>query len=223
MSDMGEKASPSMRYLARRTCPAIELYQYPSGRPHADGLAQPRCVVRCPTSRHSARPAASAFPIALRIGASTMNLLDILSPKAIKVPLVATEKKAVIGELVDVLTGAGFVKDGEALKQVVWQREQQRTTGIGEGLAIPHGKSASSPNLVMAIGRPAEPIDFDAIDKRPVRLVVLLVSPPEKTADHIQALGKLSRMMSDPSMRLAAYNAESANDLYQLFKTAEQG
>lgn len=151
-----------------------------------------------------------------------MNLLDILSPKAIKVPLVSTEKKAVIFELVDLLSDAKLIKEPETLKRVVWEREQQRTTGIGEGLAIPHGKSTCSPNLVMAIGRPAEPIDFDAIDKRPVRLVVLLASPPEKTADHIQALGKISRMMADPNTRIAAYNAESSEELYELFASAEK-
>jgi mannitol/fructose-specific phosphotransferase system IIA component (Ntr-type) len=153
---------------------------------------------------------------------ATMNLLDILSPKSIKVPLEQTEKKAVITELVDLLAGAKLISDTETIKRVVWEREQQRTTGIGEGLAIPHGKSRSSPQLVMAVGRPAEPIDFDAIDKRPVRLIVLLVSPPEKTADHIQALGKISRMMSDPATRNAAYNAESAEALFEIFKNAEK-
>jgi fructose-specific phosphotransferase system IIA component len=151
-----------------------------------------------------------------------MNLLDILSPKSIKVPLQATEKKAVITELVDLLADAKLIKDRETIKKVVWEREQQRTTGIGEGLAIPHGKSRASDSLVMAIGRPAEPIDFDAIDKRPVRLVVLLVSPPEKTAEHIQALGKISRMMSDPGTRNAVYNAESAESLYEIFKNSEK-
>ncbi len=146
-----------------------------------------------------------------------MNLLDILSPRAIKVPLESREKKAVIGELVDLLVAAKLINDGETLKHVVWEREQQRTTGIGEGLAIPHGKSNVSESLVMAIGRPAEPIDFDAIDKRPVRLVVLLASPPDKTADHIQALGKISRMMSDPATRTTAYEAQNAQELYELF------
>ncbi len=151
-----------------------------------------------------------------------MNLLDILSPSAIKVPLENTDKKAVVFELVDLLAESGKIRNPEELKRIVWEREQQRTTGIGEGLAIPHGKSSSSDQLVMAIGKPAEPIDFDAIDKRPVRLVVLLVSPPEKTADHIQALGKISRMMSDPATRLAAYNAETVDDLFELFEQVER-
>lgn len=151
-----------------------------------------------------------------------MNLLDILSPSTIKVPLENTDKKAVIFELVDVLAATGKIENPDELKRVVWEREQQRTTGIGEGLAIPHGKSRCSDELVMAIGKPAEPIDFDSIDKRPVRLVVLLASPPEKTADHIQALGKISRMMSDPATRTSAYNAETVDDLFDLFVQTER-
>jgi fructose-specific phosphotransferase system IIA component len=151
-----------------------------------------------------------------------MNLLDILSPSTIKVPLENTDKKAVIFELVDLLAATGKIENPDELKRVVWEREQQRTTGIGEGLAIPHGKSRCSDELVMAIGKPAEPIDFDSIDKRPVRLVVLLASPPEKTADHIQALGKISRMMSDPATRTAAYNAETVDDLFDLFVQTER-
>ena len=109
------------------------------------------------------------------------------------------------------------------LKKVVWEREVQRTTGIGEGLAIPHGKSNSSKNLVIAVGRPNEPLEFGAIDNKPVRLIVLLASPPDKTSDHIQALGKISRLMADPKFRMAAYTAPNAEAMYQLFEKAEKG
>lgn len=151
-----------------------------------------------------------------------MNITDILSPEAVKVPLASTEKKPVIDELVDLLDAAGLISDADTLKQVVWEREQQRSTGIGDGLAIPHGKSTCSKDLVMAIGRPAAPIDFESLDDRKVELIVLLASPPDRTADHIQALGKISRMMSDPKIREAAYGAASAESLYQLFKDAEK-
>src|SRR5688572_23084888 len=114
-----------------------------------------------------------------------MNILDILSPQAIKVPLQSTDKKAAIDELVDHAASAGLIINADALKKIVWEREQQRTTGIGEGLAIPHGKSNASKKLVIAIGRPAQPIDFGAIDNKPVKLIVLLASPPDKTSDHI--------------------------------------
>src|SRR6266850_1489440 len=109
-----------------------------------------------------------------------MNLTDILPQKAVKVPLTGRDKKAVIDELVDLLASTGLVTDAAALKQAVWEREQQRSTGIGDGLAIPHGKSNCTKNLVMAVGRPAEPIEFDALDNKKVRLVVLLASPPHR-------------------------------------------
>jgi fructose-specific phosphotransferase system IIA component len=163
-----------------------------------------------------------AWVTVLSGGPFTMNITDILSPEAVKVPLTCTEKKAVIDEMVDLLGEASLIDDPDTLKQVVWEREQQRSTGIGDGLAIPHGKSTCAKDLVMAIGRPAEPIEFQSLDGRKVELVVLLASPPDRTADHIQALGKISRMMSDQRIREAAYGAPSAEALYRLFKEAEK-
>lgn len=150
-----------------------------------------------------------------------INLLDILSPKAVKVPLEAGEKEAAIDELIDLLRDRRLIQDAKALKRAVWEREQQRSTGIGEGLAIPHGKCTCSESLVMAVGRPAEPVEFGAIDRKPVRLIVLLASPPSRTSDHIQALGKISRLMSRPEFRDAAYHAESPEELFRLFEDAE--
>ncbi|MBL8757669.1 MAG: PTS sugar transporter subunit IIA [Phycisphaerae bacterium] len=150
-----------------------------------------------------------------------MNLLDILTPECIKAPTVATDKRGVIDELVDALAAAGRVAGADALKDAVWTREQTRTTGIGHGLAIPHGKSAGVSSLAMAIGKPPAPIDFQAIDAKPVRLVILLASPPDKTADHIQALAKISKYMMMESFREQMYAAPSAAEIYQLLKTHE--
>ena len=150
-----------------------------------------------------------------------MNILDKLSPDAIKVPLESTDKRSAINELIDVLATNGHVGDAPELKRVVWEREQQRSTGIGEGLAIPHGKSDASEDLLIAVGHPSAPIDFEAIDGKPVQLIVLLISPPDKTAEHIQALGKISRMMADPTTREAAYACPSAEALYELFRQHE--
>ncbi len=151
-----------------------------------------------------------------------MNLIDILSPDAVKVPLTAEDKKSAIEELVDLLAEVRSIKNPDALKVAVWQREQQRTTGIGDGLAIPHGKCNSTTELHVALGRPRTPLDFDSVDKRPVHLIILLASPPDKTSEHIQALGKISRLMADPQFREAAYGADTAEALYQLFKDAEK-
>lgn len=150
-----------------------------------------------------------------------MNLLDILSPESIKIPLAATDRQAAIDELIDLLAEQSLIHDPQKLKQVVWEREQQRSTGIGEGIAIPHGKSECSENLVMAIGRPKGAIDFHSVDRKPVKLIFLLASPPEKTSDHIQALGKISRIMVDADFRERAYVVDDAETLYEMIREAE--
>ncbi len=145
-----------------------------------------------------------------------MQLSEILTVECVRSPLENDGKHEVICELVDLLVDAGRVSDGEALKDAVWTREQTRTTGIGHGLAIPHGKCEGISELTMAIGKPALPLDFEAIDNQPVRLVVLLASPPNKTSDHIQALAQVSRMMTDEDFRQNIYDAEDAAAIYEL-------
>ncbi len=151
-----------------------------------------------------------------------MNLLDILSPQCVIAPLASMDKRGVINELVDVLAAAGKVSDAQGLKDAVWTREQTRTTGIGHGLAIPHGKSAGMPALAMAIGKPANPMDFEAIDGQPVKLVVLLASPPDRTSDHIQALARISRLMTMDDFRNSIYSAKDANEIYALLESKER-
>lgn len=150
-----------------------------------------------------------------------MNLLDILKPEYIRAPLAASDKQGVIHELVDLLASAGAVSTPQELKDAVWSREQTRTTGIGHGLAIPHGKCAGLSGLAMAIGKPAAPLEFDALDGQPVRLVVLLASPPDRTSDHIQALARISKLMAAEELRSKIYAAGSAEEIYTLLKERE--
>jgi mannitol/fructose-specific phosphotransferase system IIA component (Ntr-type) len=76
--------------------------------------------------------------------------------------------------------------------------------------------------LAMAIGKPAQAMEFAAIDQRPVRLIVLLASPPDRTSDHIQALAKISRLMTDATFREKLFNAESSDELFSLLAAQEQ-
>ncbi len=146
-----------------------------------------------------------------------MNLLDHLQLETMRVMLDSTDRKGAIFELVDALSEARSIANGDNIKQLVWERELQRTTGIGEGLAIPHARCDHLDSLVMAMGRPATPIDFSSPDKRPVELVILLVSPSDNTADHIQALGRISRLMVDRTFRETAYATETAQALFDHF------
>src|SRR5688572_1297465 len=109
-----------------------------------------------------------------------MRLSEILKPQNIKVPLAAKTKSEAIAELVQVLADSGDVTDAKKVLDAVMEREATRTTGIGNGLAIPHGKCNGTGNLVMAIGKAATPIDFQAIDGRPVSIIWMLASPPDK-------------------------------------------
>ena len=143
-----------------------------------------------------------------------MKLTDILSPTCVKVPLAASDKSGVIVELIDLLVANGLTHDRDGLLVPVLAREATRTTGIGHGLAIPHAKSDNVSKLVMAVGKPAEPIDFDSIDREPVTVVVLLVGPPDQTGPHIQALARISRLMLMDKFRSAVARAQSADELY---------
>ncbi len=143
-----------------------------------------------------------------------MKLTDILSPTCVKVPLAASDKGGVIAELIDLLVANGLTHDRDGLLEPVLAREATRTTGIGHGLAIPHAKSDNVSQLVMAVGKPAEPIDFDSIDREPVTVVVLLVGPPDQTGPHIQALARISRLMLMDKFRSAIARAQSADELY---------
>jgi mannitol/fructose-specific phosphotransferase system IIA component (Ntr-type) len=151
-----------------------------------------------------------------------MRLTEILKPANIKVPLAATAKVDAITELVDLLAANGELLDAKRVVDAVLDREATRTTGIGNGLAIPHGKCAGTNHLVMAIGKPAQPIEFQAIDGRPVTIIWMLASPPEMTTPHIQALARISRLMTVDKFRLALNAATSGDEVYNLIVEQEK-
>ncbi len=150
-----------------------------------------------------------------------MLLTDILTEDRIKVPLASTAKDAIIAELVDTLVAGGAVSDREKALQAVMERERTRTTGIGNGLAVPHGKSPAVSDLVMAIGRPAQPVDFASIDSKPVSLVVMLISPPDRTGPHIQALAHISRLLSIDAFRKKLLEAKDAHAMFEAIREHE--
>src|SRR5580698_1349798 len=150
-----------------------------------------------------------------------MRLTEILKPQNIKVPLVSTAKSDAIGELVQLLADNHEVNDAKKVLDAVLEREATRTTGIGNGLAIPHGKCNGTDHLVMAIGRPATPVDFQAIDGRPVNLIWLLSSPPDKTGPHIHALARISRLMTIDKFRVALAAAKSSQEMYDAIISQE--
>lgn len=150
-----------------------------------------------------------------------MKLIESLQPQCVKVPLDAAEKSAAIRELVDLLARAGIIADRESVYQAVLERESRRSTGIGMGLAVPHAKSTAVTRIIMAVGKPAQPIQFDSRDSQPVSLIVLLISPPEQTGAHIQALAHISRLITIPHVREAIENARTSGELYGVITQQE--
>ena len=150
-----------------------------------------------------------------------MRLIEILKPANIKIPLESKTKAEAIGELVSVLEASGDVTDKKKVLDAVLEREATRTTGIGNGLAIPHGKCQGTKDLVMAIGRAGTPIDFQAIDGRPVSIIWMLASPPDKTGPHIHALARISRLMTIDKFRAALLQAKTPQEAYDIIIAQE--
>ena len=150
-----------------------------------------------------------------------MILTQILQPTCVKVPLQGKDKQSVLIELVDLLDANGLLLDKKVALDAILAREQTRSTGIGSGIAIPHGKCNAVKKLVMAIGTAREPIDFASVDGKPVTIIILLVSPADQTGPHIQALAKISRLMLDEEFKQTLEKADSAEEVYELMSSKE--
>ncbi len=150
-----------------------------------------------------------------------MLLTQILQPSCVIVPLEGKDKESVITELVEVLDSNGLLLDKKVALDAVFTREQTRSTGIGSGIAIPHGKCKAVKELVMTFGVAGKPIDFASVDGKPVTIIILLVSPADQTGPHIQALARISRLMLDEQFRQSLETATSADEVYELLYNKE--
>ena len=148
-------------------------------------------------------------------------LTDILTPVRVQVPLLATTKEEVLRELVQAIVASGCASEGEEVLRVVQNREQVLSTGIGHGVALPHGKTDACPELVIAAGVTREPVEFDALDGEPVRIVFLLVGPESTAGAHIKALSRISRLVRQPELRMGLLDADDADSFLEVLREAE--
>ncbi|HAI13232.1 MAG TPA: hypothetical protein DCM28_16100 [Phycisphaerales bacterium] len=145
-----------------------------------------------------------------------MLLTDLLHPDCIEVPLVCKNKQDAIFQLIDTLAQKHNLTDAQQLKDAVWERENTRTTGMGFHIAIPHGKTSSCDKLIMGVGIPQEPLEFGSVDGKPVKLILLLISPADQTKEHIQVLSAVSRMLVIEDVREAFFHAKEKPEVYDL-------
>ena len=145
-----------------------------------------------------------------------MHLSELLNSKAIEVNLRSREKREIIAELVENLEKAhGLSSGGEILDRVL-KREGMMSTGIGNGIAIPHGKLPELNKLYGLFARLEKPIDFDAVDDQPVDLIFLLLAPEGAGADHLKALARVSRLLRDRKTCEKLRGSDEAEALYSL-------
>jgi PTS system nitrogen regulatory IIA component len=144
-----------------------------------------------------------------------MDLVDILAPNGVVANSRATSKKQILQDLARKaaeLTGA----EERAIFDVLLERERLGTTGVGNGIAIPHGKLAGLKRLWGVFARLEKPVDFEAIDEQPVDLVFLLLAPEGAGADHLKALAKVSRLLRDRRICEKLRGSEKPDALYAL-------
>ena len=128
---------------------------------------------------------------------------------------------ATLGEIAQRLESAGDVKDGAALTQRLLEREKLGCTGLGNGLAIPHCKLADLEGVLVAVAVVPAGVDFGALDGRPVRVILVVLSPADSPAGHLQALARISRLVKTPGVAEAILSASSPDEVSRLLREAE--
>jgi PTS system nitrogen regulatory IIA component len=145
-----------------------------------------------------------------------MKITDILDKESVIAELSARDKKSVLEELVSIMVEHGRLRDKEKTVEVLLERERLGSTGIGDGIAIPHGKLKEIQSIICSFGRTRAGVDFQSIDEKPTYLFFLLLAPEDSASEHLQALARLSRLLKDDRMRKRLLEADSKEDIYRI-------
>jgi mannitol/fructose-specific phosphotransferase system IIA component (Ntr-type) len=147
-----------------------------------------------------------------------LKLADHLSVSQVRVPLGSSTKGEVLRELVALLPSANTNEARETILESVLERESKMSTGIGQGVAIPHGRSELIPDMEMSFGISRVPIEFDSLDGKPVEIFFLIVTTPSKAGAHLQALARISRMLASERLRDGLAEVRTAEGVLELFR-----
>jgi nitrogen PTS system EIIA component len=149
-----------------------------------------------------------------------MKIIDILSKDRIVPSLASRGKRDVIEELVGVLPTDGL--EPGRLVQVLMEREKLGSTGIGDGVAIPHGKLGEVTRVLAAFGRSKTGVEFDSLDGRPAHLFFLLVAPEDSAGIHLKALARISRLFKDSQFRHSLMTAKDQDELFRIVRGEDE-
>jgi PTS system nitrogen regulatory IIA component len=151
-----------------------------------------------------------------------MKISELINDRLIIPKFTGKSKKQVLEELAKHLALNKKNIDPDELLRVLIEREKLGSTGIGDGVAIPHGKLNGLENIILVFGKSNEGIDFDSIDGRPVNLIFLLVAPSNSAGVHLKALARLSRLLKDKNFRQELLDASDAQSLYNIIANEDE-
>ena len=151
-----------------------------------------------------------------------MELTEFITPQLIILELKANKKVDAIKELIDLIDKAGYVSDTETFLKSVLEREKVGSTGIGKGIAIPHSRTSTVREVVVAIGRSKEGIEFDSLDGKPVNLIFLIAAPIESGGLYLKALARLSRLLRYQEFRNELLEAQAVEDIINIISAEEK-
>jgi PTS system nitrogen regulatory IIA component len=153
-----------------------------------------------------------------------MKINDFLCPKAISADLKGATKKEIIEELVGLLINAGVVdkKSKPKLMEVLLAREALGSTAIGQGIAIPHGKSEHVGKLIASLGVSKRGVDFDSLDGEPAHIFFLLLAPIDSAGPHLKALARISRLLKDKYFRESLKNVKDEKSVLELLEQEDK-
>ncbi|MDT8394910.1 MAG: PTS sugar transporter subunit IIA [bacterium] len=151
-----------------------------------------------------------------------MKIVDFLTFSDVISDLRATTREGVLREMVDHLKEAGKITDSNRLVEILLDREMLGNTGIGYGVAIPHGRLEGLKDILLVFGKSVDGIEFDAHDGQPVNLFFLLVAPEDSAGLHLKALARISRIVKNPECREALLESGDSESLFQVIQAEDE-
>lgn len=150
-----------------------------------------------------------------------MKISDILTEDLVVTNLEGNSKHDIIDAMITIVAKSPKVTDVEKVRTAIFEREKIMSTGVGNGFAIPHGKTDAVTDIVAAFAVTAEPIDYESLDEKPVRLVFLLVGKDNLVGPHIKLLSRISRLMNKEEFRSRLLQVPTSREILELFRQEE--
>lgn len=150
-----------------------------------------------------------------------MKISDILNENLVMTGLQGSSKEEIIDAMIDLVASSPKVLDKMRVRDAIFERERIMSTGVGNGFAIPHGKTDAVSDIVAAFAVTAEEIDYQSLDEKPVRLVFLLVGKDSMVGPHIKLLSRISRLMNKEEFRRRLLEVTSSREIIEMFRQEE--